>query len=169
MTPPPATPPTDWVLQGHDSLREHLLALATLAHAKYAPITPANLDALLHDSACVRYPTRLVFEFGDMAAHQFAQPEWDRSDPQTKGRVLYLRPYLREHPDQTVLAVAYMLPALNYGEVVTDEHCRVYGATLLGMLEEEFYQRICQLADATGADVLLADPGPSPDPAPPPV
>ncbi len=137
---------------GEDSLREHIAAQAVVAHHKHAPLTFAGLDALLSDPECVRYPTRLVFEFGEMAAHQFAQPDLDHRNPSQDGRVLYLRPMLRDRPDLIILAVAYMIPAINYGEIVTDEHCLRYGATLLGMLEDEFYKAICDMADFVGAE-----------------
>ena len=101
---------------------------------------------------CLRYPTRLVFEFGEMAAHQFADAGADLRDPEQNGRVLYLRPLLRDRPDLAVLAVAYMIPVLNYGDIVTDDQCIRYGATLLGMMEEEFYDAICRMADYVGAE-----------------
>ena len=52
---------------GQDSLREHILAQAIVAHQKHGPLTVANLDALLHDPDCLRYPVRLIFELGEMA------------------------------------------------------------------------------------------------------
>jgi hypothetical protein len=137
---------------GQQSLREHLLAQAGVAHRKYAPLSPEHLDRLLVDPDCLRHPTRLVFEFGEMALHQFAQPDLDWRDPTQNGRVLYLRPALRSRPELILLAVAYMIPVLNYGEVVTDDHCLLYGATLLGLSEDEFYRRICSLADEVGAE-----------------
>ena len=137
---------------GQQSLREHLLAQAVVAHQKYAPLTFAKLDALLHDADCLRHPVRLVYEFGEMAMHQFAQPDMDWRNTEQDGRVLYLRPLLREHPNRVVLAVAYLIPAINYGEVITDDHCVLYGATFLGMMEDEFYGRICELADFVGAE-----------------
>jgi len=110
-----------------------------------------RLPALLGDPDCLRFPVRLVYEFGEMAQHQFAQPDVDWRDPESVGRVLYLRPVLRDHPARVVQAVAYMIPVLNYGDVVTDAHCLSYGATLLGLMEEEFYAAICGLADLVGA------------------
>ena len=50
-----------------------------------------------------------------------------------------------------LLAVAYMIPVINYGDIITDEHCLRYGATLLGMMEEEFYDAVCRMADYAGA------------------
>ncbi|MCU0771574.1 MAG: hypothetical protein MUE94_07370 [Verrucomicrobia bacterium] len=140
---------------GQDSLREHLLAQAVVAHQKYCPLTFDKLDALLHDPDCVRYPVRLVYEFGEMAPHQFAQPDVDPRSQDQGGRVLYLRPLLRDHPDKVVLAVAYMIPLINYGQIINDDHCCLYGATLLGRLESEFYREICALADLVGAEMRV--------------
>jgi len=140
---------------GQESLRDHLLAQAVVAHLKYGPITAEKLEALLHDPDCLRYPVRLVYEFGEMAMHQFAQPDLDHRVPDQGGRVLYVRPMLREHPDKVVLAVAYMVPLINYGQIISDDHCLLYGATLLGMLEKEFYREICALADLVGAEVRM--------------
>ena len=137
---------------GSDSLRDHIAAQAVVAHHRHAPLTFAALDALLTDPECLRYPTRLAFEFGEMAAHQFAQPDLDQGNREQDGRVLYLRPLLRERPELAVLAVAYMIPVINYGDIVSDDHCLRYGATLMGMMESEFYEAICLMADLVGAE-----------------
>lgn len=140
---------------GQQSLREHLVAQAIVAHQKHGPLTGDNLDALLHDPDCLRHPVRLVFEFGEMAMHQFAQPDIDWRNTEQEGRVLYVRPLLQSRPDLLPLAVAYMVPLINYGDIITDYHCVLYGATLLGMMEEEFYQHVCSLSDMVGAETRL--------------
>ncbi len=150
---------SDLMRVGDTALREHLHAQAVVARKTHGPLFFENLEALLSDPACLRYPTRLVFEFGEMASHQFAQPGIDPRDPDQHRRVLYLRPLLRPQPALVVLAVAYMIPAINYGDVITDDHCLLYGATLLELTEEEFYRRICDLADRVGA-VASPDVGP---------
>ena len=137
---------------GQASLREHLLAQAVVAHQKYGPLTSECLEAFLHDPVCLRHPVRLVFEFGEMALHQFAQPDIDWRNSAEDGRVLYLRPLLRDDPDLLPLAVAYMVPLINYGEIISDEHCLLYGATLLALMESEYYDRLCALADRCGAE-----------------
>jgi len=141
---------------GQRSLREHLVAQAVVAHQKHSPVTAEKLDAMLHDPDCLRHPVRLVFEFGEMAMHQFAQPDIDWRNTERDGRVLYLRPVLHNHPDLLPLAVAYMIPLINYGDIVTDDHCLAYGATLLGLMEEEYYQRLCALCDLLGAEARFA-------------
>jgi hypothetical protein len=139
---------------GEDSLGSRLLDQADYAHQKHQPRSLAELELLLKDPECVRYPVRLAFEFGEMAMHQFAQPDVDYRHADQNGRVLYLRPVLRDRPELIVPAVAYMLPVINYGEIIQDEHCMLYGATLLGLMEEEFYARICALADFVQAEVM---------------
>jgi hypothetical protein len=134
---------------GEESLRNHILAQATYAHRKHGALNPHNVGAFLMDRECVRYPTRLVYEFGPMAAHQFAQPDWDSQSPR-RGRILYLRPSLSHMPDLAALAVAYMTPVLNYGSVITDQHCVLYGAALQGLMEDEFYEQACAMADLSG-------------------
>ena len=146
----------DWEPLGQQSLREHLMAQAVVARHKHGPLTVDRLDALLHDPDCLRHPVRLIFEFGEMAMHQFAQPDIDWRNIEQNGRVLYVRPLLREAPDLLPLAVAYMIPLINYGDIITDEHCLRYGAALLGKMEGEFYDAICRLADFVGAESKIA-------------
>lgn len=143
---------------GQASLREHLVAQAIVAHQKHGPLTAAKLDALLHDPDCLRHPVRLVFEFGEMAMHQFAQPDVDWRNTERAGRVLYVRPRLKDRPDLLPLAVAYMIPVINYGDIVSDDHCLAYGATLLGLMEGEYHSRLCALADELGVETRLAEP-----------
>lgn len=152
---------------GQRSLREHILAQATVAHQKHGPVDADKLNALLSDPACVRHPVRLVFEFGEMAMHQFAQPDIDWRNTEQDGRVLYLRPALRDRPDLLPLAVAYMVPLINYGQIISDELCLAYGATLLGLMESEYYDKLCGLADAVGAEPLTNCPDNKANPEPP--
>lgn len=140
---------------GQRSLLDHVVAQAEVARAKHGPFTGERLEGLLQDPACLRHPVRLVFEFGEMAMHQFGQPDIDWRNFERDGRVLYLRPMLRDRPDLVLLAVAYLIPLINYGDVVTDEVCVGYGAALLGVAPEEFYRRICQLADTVGAEARV--------------
>jgi hypothetical protein len=140
---------------GRESLREHLLAQAIVAHQKHGALPAEGIEAFLRDPECVRHPVRLVFEFGEMAMHQFAQPDIDWRNTAEDGRMLYLRPVLRNRPDLLRVAVAYMIPLINYGEIASDEHCLSYGAALLGLMEGEFYEKICALADFCGAEPRL--------------
>lgn len=137
---------------GQQSLRDHLVAQAIASYGKYGPLRMETMESVLQDPDLLRHPVRLVYEFGEMAMHQFAQPDIDWRHTETDGRVIYLRPMLRQRPDLVPLAVAYMIPLINYGDIVRDEHCLSYGATLLGLTEEEYYGQLCGLCDIVGAE-----------------
>jgi hypothetical protein len=151
--------PAELEQSGQDSLRSHLVAQAIVARQKHGPLTAAKLDALLHDPDCLRYPVRLAYEFGEMAMHQFAQPDLDWRNSEQDGRVLYVRPVLRDHPELLPLAVAYMIPLINYGDIISDEHCLMFGAAMLGLTEDDYYEGLCRLADLVGAESRFAGGG----------
>ncbi|MCS1408757.1 MAG: hypothetical protein M2R45_01934 [Verrucomicrobia subdivision 3 bacterium] len=133
-----------------DGLTSRLRAQAGHARDKYRGLRPSNLGAFLADSEFIRYPTRLVLEFGEMGTHQFAHPEPDIRNP--GGVMLYLRPILGKHPDYLVRAVSYMIPVINFGKIISDDHCLIYGAALLGLDVGAYYDAICELADFVGAE-----------------
>jgi len=152
--------PKEQVQEGEDSLLSHILEKAIQAHRKYSGMGMDKMDTFLIDSECLRFPTRYVFEFGaDMAPHQFAQPEPDYRSERAQGKVIYLRPPLRDRPDLATLAIAYMVPVINYGEIARDEHCIVYASALLGLTEDECYERLCELAALTGAETKYPECG----------
>lgn len=132
-----------------DGLSTRLRDQAEDARRIHGALSPSNLGTFLNDRNFVRYPTRLVFEVGEMGMNQFAQPEPDIRTPD--GIMLYLRPQLGQRPDLLVQAVAYMIPVINFSKLVSDHHCLLYGAQLFGIEEDEFYQSICGLADWVGA------------------
>lgn len=143
---------------GEDSLILRLREQGQEAREKHGALSPSNIETVLSDIDCVRYPTRLVLEFGEMAMHQFAHPDADIRDESGQGRVIYIRPILGKRPDLMALAVSYMIPVINYGDkMIGDEHCQVYGAALMGMTEEIYYKAICDLADYVGAEERMSD------------
>jgi hypothetical protein len=137
---------------GEFGLAEHLVERAVFAHARYGGLRPDNLETFLGDRECVRYPTRLVLEFGQMEENQFAQPEPDVTADGERGCALFVRPLLGKRPDYLTAAVAYMIPVINYGSVVKDDYCLIFGAALQGMTTDEFYRLICEIADHCGAE-----------------
>lgn len=137
---------------GQDGLIDHVRDRAIQIHRTYHGIRPSNLGTFLEDRSAVRYPVRLILEFGNMAEHQFAQPEPDVGPSGERRIALFVRPTLGERPDLLCLAVVYMIPVINYGDAATDPLCLLFGATAQGLMAEEFYRQICAMADFSGAD-----------------
>jgi hypothetical protein len=130
---------------GEESLRTHMVDMAIVAHAKYVPLTSESLAAFLDDRNNVRYPVEIVYDIGSMAPHQFAQPE-----PDGDGYKLYLHPELKGMDGDVAMAIAYFIPVINFGDLVNDEHCLLYGATLSGLTADEYYGELCRIADSMG-------------------
>jgi hypothetical protein len=146
---------------GEDSLKVRLREQGQEARDKHGPLSPSNIETILSDPDCVRHPTRLVLEFGEMSMHQFAHPDVDVRDETGRGRVIYLRPALGKRPDLMALAVSYMIPVINYGDkMIGDEHCQVYGASIMGLSEKNYYNAICDLAEFVGAEERMSDGAP---------
>ncbi len=139
--------------EGEDSLLAHILEKGIAANAKYPELNMDSMESFLQDTDCVRYPTRIVFEYGaEMAPHQFAQPEKDFRADHPHAKVLYLRPALKTQERMSIAAIAYMLPLLNYGDIIRDEHCLVFASALLGITEDACYSLICEVADFVGSE-----------------
>ena len=145
------------VAEGQNALAHHMMEKARLARERYGPLSMQNIYSVLKDPDLLRHPVRLVFEYGEISFHQFAQPAPDPRDP-SNGFCIYLRPCLKEMTKEVPFAVAYMIPVINYGEeMVTDELCLQFGASLLDMSEEDYYTALCTLAEEVGADEKYND------------
>ena len=131
---------------GEDSLRSHLVNMAMVAHQVYAPFSTDRLDSFLEDRKHVRYPVEIHYGIGAMAPHQFAQPELHDD-----GYKLFIHPRLQNHHSDVAMAVAYFVPVINFGKLVDDDLCLLYGATLSGIPYESYYAELCRIADSVGA------------------
>ncbi len=134
--------------QAKQAFHEHLVEKATAARFKYGLYidTDAVLK-MLDDETVVRYPTTLVFDASPLQPHEFAYPQpigFHASD----GYALCLHPYFRPQRELWPLLIAYHVPVINYGSIVETPEAELYGATLLGMEVEAYYQALCELADA---------------------
>lgn len=131
---------------GHEALRAHVLQIADLGRQRHGPVKdPVALAALLMDRDCVRFETELVFDDAPLAPGLFA-------DVVAKGdqrRTLYVHPIFRERPADLPLVVAYHIPSICYGKMASSDDAEAYGARLLDLEVDEYYARLCSLAELT--------------------
>jgi len=52
--------------------------------------------------------------------------------------------------EQVPLLVLYQLVLVNYGVFAAPEDAEAFGAAALGLERDEYYHRVCQLADELG-------------------
>ena len=149
-----STPEFDPEITPEGALRafhDHLIAKATAARLKYGLYIDAEaIVKMLDDREVVRYPTTLLFDASPLEAHEFAYPQPLGFHP-SDGFALCVHPAFRGQPENLPLLVAYHIPAINYGSMADAEGGELYGATLVGLTVEAYYQALCELADSIGA------------------
>ena len=133
---------------GRISLRGHIVEKATAARLKYGLYVDADaILKMLDDREVTRYPTGLRFDAGFLEPGEFAQALPLGDHPQD-GFCIYVHPCFEAQKEIWPLLIAYHLVRVNYGEVAGADEAELYGATLLGLEVETYYQALCELADS---------------------
>jgi len=132
--------------KGRLALRDHAAACAEDARRRYGRVDYPAITTMLEDRKVVRYPTELRFSVAALVSGEFAYAEPLGERP-SEGYRLWVHPYFEQRLDDLPRLIAYHIPAVNYGDVVTEEDAEVFAATLLGEDRDEYYERLCALAD----------------------
>lgn len=130
-----------------ESLNAHVAAKGAEIFEKYGPhIGWAELNQILADRACVRYPCQIQFDATPLQPGEFAYPVALGMRPE-EGFTMHVHPFFMTQLEQVPLLVLYQLVRVNYGEFAAPEDAEVFGATALGLLPNDYYTRLCLLAD----------------------
>ncbi len=133
---------------GYAALRTHIVEKAAEARERYGPdVDLAAILELLEDRAFVRFPTRLVFAAEPLLPGEFAWAK-PRGEGPSEGFDLVVHPHFREQVDALPLLIAYHVPSINYLDVATRVEAELFGATLLGLDTDSYYEQLCTLVDA---------------------
>jgi hypothetical protein len=132
------------------SLAAHVAARGSEIREKYGPrMGWAELQRILLDRECVRYPCEIAFDAGPLldgeAAH--AEPKGERPE---NGFTLWVHPYYSVTPDRVPILALYQLVSVNYGVFASPEDAEAFGAAVLGIGRDDYYGRLCALADEIG-------------------
>jgi hypothetical protein len=132
------------------SLTAHVTARGVEIFAKYGPpCTREVLQRLLADCAFVRYPCEIVFDAAPLLAGEFAHPVPKGESPEA-GFTMYVHPDYAGDPADVAALVLYQLVAVNYGEFASAEDAESFGAAALGLTCDEYYAKVCTLAERVG-------------------
>ena len=136
---------------GRQSLHDHVVEKAAAARRKYGE--SLDYDAMLRllaDREVVRYPVAIRFDAEPLQPGEFAyaQPLGDRP---SDGFCLCFHPCFQDRVDVLPLLMAYHLVRVNYGEIATYEEAELFGATLLGLDVDVYYETLCALVDSIPA------------------
>jgi hypothetical protein len=146
-------------LIAHDakqSLNAHVAAKGAEIFDKYGPVIGwPQLQAILKDRACVRYPCELKFDSARLNPGEFAFPE-PKGDMPEEGFTLFVHPVYMTQLAMVPYLALYQLVTVNYGEFASADDAETFASYALGLPREEYYQTLCDLADELGAGI---DPG----------
>jgi hypothetical protein len=138
------------------SLTAHAANKGREIFAKYGPrIGWSELLRILEDRACVRYPCRVLFEFGELQSGEFAHPV-PIGDLPEEGYLIHVHPCFMSRLEQVPFLVLYQLVLVNYGPFASAADAEAFGAAALGIAIDDYYQLLCQMADEVsgcGSDI----------------
>jgi hypothetical protein len=139
------------------SLAAHVAARGMEIRAKFGPrIGLPDLRRILADRDCVRYPCELVFNAGPLRAGEAAHPVPKGERPED-GFTLCVHPHFSADPDCVPVLALYQLVLVNYGVFASPQDAENFGAAVLGISRDQYYSRLCALADEIAPDHSAAD------------
>jgi hypothetical protein len=129
------------------SLSAHLASKGAEIREKYGPrIGWKELQLILQDRACVRYPCDIVFDAAPLQAEEFAFPMQRGENPED-GFTMYVHPYFSLQPERVPHLVLYQLVVVNYGDFASSDDAETFGAAVLGMPKQAYYNALCEMVD----------------------
>ena len=129
------------------SLNSHVTTKGAEINAKYGPrIGWKELQRILEDRACVRYPCKVAFDAAGLQPGEFAHPAANGGRPED-GFTMYVHPLFMTDLARVPLLVLYQLVLINYGEFASPDDAETFGASAAGQSREEYYAELCNLAD----------------------
>jgi hypothetical protein len=134
------------------SLAAHVAARGAEIRGKYGPrIGWSELQRILADRDCVRYPCDLAFDAGPLLPGEAAHPVQKGERPED-GFTLCVHPYFSVDPDRVPVIALYQLVLVNYGLFASPDDAEIFGAAVLGISREDYYSRLCALVDEIDPD-----------------
>ena len=141
-----------------ESLTAHIAAKGAEIHEKYGPRIGWNeLHLILENRECTRYPCEIVFSDTALRDGEFAYPVAKTENPED-GFIMQVHPFFSTQPGHVPALVLYQLVLVNYGDFASPTDAEIFGAAVLGIPQEEYYNALCEMADLVSEGVATADP-----------
>jgi len=133
-----------------ESLSSHVAAKGEEVRVKYGPhIGWKELQRILEDRSCVRYPCEVVFDAHPLLPGECAHPVATGGHPED-GFTLYVHPFFMTQLQHVTYLALYQLVVVNYGEFASPDDAETFGASVLGISKGEYYNSLCEMADRIG-------------------
>ncbi len=106
---------------------------------------------MLEDRRSVRYPVKLRFVSEGIDPGMFARTE-PVSENAEDGYIIMLHDYFENRYDDLPMLILYQLVLVNYGDLATANDAEIFGATILGMDRDTYYEQVAALVDHVWAN-----------------
>src|SRR5262245_1103058 len=124
------------------SLNAHVASKGDEIHVKYGPkIGWPELQQILEDRSCVRYPCEIVFDAASLEAGEFAYPAAKGETP-AAGFTIFVHPFFMTDLKRVPHLVLSQLVLVNYGEFASADDAETFGAHALGLAKEDYYRTL---------------------------
>ena len=132
------------------SLTAHVASKGLEIREKYGPrIGWAELQQILQDRSCVRYPCEIAFDTTPLKPGEFAHPVAKGDRPEA-GFTIFVHPLFMMRLDDVPRLVLYQLVLANYGDFACADDAETFGANVLGLSKDDYYRALCKMADEVG-------------------
>jgi len=111
------------------------------------PLTADKFEAIFQDRGCVFHPVKMVYDKDPLKEGEFAYMHQADKDP-SKGFMLYMHPFFKSKPNDLPFLVAYQLAVVNFGEEVSQDVAESFGAALMDMKVDEYYDKVNELFES---------------------
>lgn len=132
---------------GRQSLTAHAAAKGLEIRQKYGlRIGWTELQHILQDRSCVRYPCEIRFDAAGLQPGEFAHPVAKGEKPEA-GFTIFVHPLLLLQLERVPPLVLYQLVLVNYGDFASADDAESFGANALGLSKDDYYRALCEMAD----------------------
>ena len=132
-----------------DELIEKLDAIAEKIIEKYgAAPNYEQILKLIEDRDHI--PCRIILSYNDdpLQPGEFGFMLALKDGDPSEGFMLYIHPALRGREEEVVPLIAYQLVVIYAPNEVNHSHAERFGAKLMGMDEQTYYDKVCAIADS---------------------
>ena len=131
----------------HSAVALHAAEKAKEIRKKYGPtIDYPTLLRIFEDRESIRYPVEIRFVSDGIEPGLFGKTEQVSEDP-SDGYIVFLHENFKDRTDVLPVLLLYQSVLVNYDELASANDAEIFGAGVLGMERDDYYELIVELTD----------------------
>ncbi|MES9862957.1 MAG: hypothetical protein ABW157_09440 [Candidatus Thiodiazotropha sp. LLP2] len=131
----------------HSAVSLHAYEKAKEIRTRYGDnINYQTVLVMLEDRKSIRYPVQLRFVTEKIESGMFAKTEAISENPD-EGYIIFLHHNFKDRHDILPALILYQSVLVNYGDLATANDAELFGATVLGMDRDTYYEQIVAVTE----------------------